>query len=253
MSALGRALAAEQVKLRHTLAAWMVVLAPMLVVLLSVLQISLSRLHGPSSLSGQEAWMRFASGLFVLWVFLMLPLFVTLQAALLANMEHGPQTWKHLLALSLPRWSHYAAKLFVLAAMVVTATALLALATPLAGWVIMHTQPAFGIAGPAPWRWLAVHASACVAAAGLMIALQAWVAMRWQSFTTSVFVGVAGTVAGFLIGQSARFGPWFPWSMPVQVLARQSTHLVQVVVVGLVGGVLMAIVGLWQFDRGEAG
>lgn len=253
MSALGRALAAERVKLRHTLAARMVVLAPILIVLLSVLQISLSKLHGPSSLSGQEAWVRFANGLFVLWVFLMLPLFVTLQAALLANMEHGPQAWKHLLALPLPRWSHYAAKLCVLAAMVALATTLLAAATPLAGWVVMRTQPAFGIAGPAPWRWLALHAGACVAAAAFMAALQAWVAMRWKSFTTSVFVGVAGTVAGFLIGQSARLGPWFPWSMPVQVFARSPAHMLQVVVVGLVGGLLMASFGMWQFDRGEAG
>lgn len=253
MNTLGRALLAEWVKLQHTLAAVMVVLAPLLVLLLSVLQISFAKLHGPPVLSGPEAWKRLVGGLFTLWVFLMLPLFVTLQAALLANMEHAPQTWKHLLALPLPRWSHYAAKLCALAAMVVLATMLLAVATPLAGWVLMHTQPAFGIAGPAPWRWLVLHGSACVAAAAFMAALQIWVAMRWQSFTTSVFVGVAGTVAGFLIGQSARLGPWFPWSMPVQVVARHPSHLAQVVIVGLAGGIAVAAFGLWHFERSETG
>ena len=150
MNALLRALAAERIKLRHTLAAGMVVLAPSVVLVLTVLQLSLSTMHGRPAGSGGEAWLHFASGLFVLWSFLMLPLFVTLQAALLGNMEHANHTWKHLLALPLPRWSHYAAKLCVLAAMVMLSTALLAGLAPLAGWVVMHTQPAYGLAGPPP-------------------------------------------------------------------------------------------------------
>lgn len=251
MNALLRALAAERIKLRHTLAAGMVVLAPSVVLVLTVLQLSLSTMHGRPAGSGGEAWLHFASGLFVLWSFLMLPLFVTLQAALLGNMEHANHTWKHLLALPLPRWSHYAAKLYVLAAMVMLSTALLAGLAPLAGWVVMHTQPAYGLAGPPPWRWLAMHALACMAAASFLTALQAWVALHWRSFTTSIFVGVAGTVAGFLIGQSARLGPWFPWSMPLQVFATRTDHVAQVITVSLLGGVLLAWLGMWQFQHRE--
>lgn len=245
MSALVRALAAERIKLRHTLAAGMVVLV------LTVLQLSMSTLCGPPTGLGSEAWLHFSSSLFVLWSFLMLPLFVTLQAALLGTMEHANHAWKHLLALPLPRWSHYAAKLCVLAAMVALSTLLLAALTPLAGWVVMHTQPAYGLAGSPPWRWPAEHALACIAAACCLTALQAWVALHWRSFTTSIFVGVAGTVSGFLIGQSARLGPWFPWLMPLQVFATRADHALQVVTVSLIAGALLALLGMWQFQHRE--
>ena len=79
-------------------------LSPLVVLVLTVLQLSLSTMHGRAAGSGSEAWLHFASGLFVLWSFLMLPLFVTLQAALLGNMEHANYTWKHLLTLPLPLW-----------------------------------------------------------------------------------------------------------------------------------------------------
>ncbi len=46
----------------------------------------------------------------VLWSLLMLPLFITLQMGLLANVEHTNKAWKLLYAQPLPRWSVYAAK-----------------------------------------------------------------------------------------------------------------------------------------------
>ena len=65
-----------------------------------MLQISFSRF--PASARFRDpaaAWLMFARASSVLWVFLMLPLFVTLESALLAGLEHGERQWKHLLAL----------------------------------------------------------------------------------------------------------------------------------------------------------
>jgi ABC-2 type transport system permease protein len=251
MSALVRALRAEALKLRHSLAAWLVLLAPLVIIVLALVQFSFATIRHPHQFSPAEAWLRFSAGMFVLWSFLMLPLLVTLLAALLANMEHANQQWKHLLALPVPRWSHYAAKFCVLAAMVVSSTLLLGVMTPLAGWIVMHTQPAYGMAGPPPWGWLATHTLACIAAAGLMVALQAWVALRWHSFTTALFVGISATVCGFMIGQSPRFGHWYPWSMPLQVFARPDTFIAFVVIAGLGGGLLVALLALWDVQRRE--
>jgi lantibiotic transport system permease protein len=85
----------------------------------------------------------------------------------------------------------------------------------------------------------------------LMPALQARAALYWRSFITSIFVGVAGTVAGFLIGQSVRLGPWFPWSTPLQVSAGRADHMMQVVTVSLIGGALPALLDMWQFQHRE--
>jgi lantibiotic transport system permease protein len=57
---------------------------------------------------------------------LALPLFITLEVALLAGLEHGQDHWKDLFVLPIPRWTIYTAKL-------ATAALLLALSLVLLG------------------------------------------------------------------------------------------------------------------------
>jgi len=186
-----------------------------------------------------------------LWCFLMLPLFVTLQSALLAGLEHGENQWKHLLALPVPRRVHYLAKALALVAMVLAAFAVLALLIPLGGWLLMYLQPAFGLGGMPPWGRMAETAAASFAASMLIVSLQTWIAIRWRSFTVAVAVGMTATVMGFLIGQSARFGHWYPWSMPAHVLSAKAEHLEFVVLAGLIGGLLVTALGLADYLRRE--
>lgn len=251
MSGLWRAMSAESLKLRGTLALWMCVIAPATVVALYVLQVGFSRFGAGQAPDPQKAWLMFSQSVLGLWLFLMLPLFVTLQSALLAGLEHGERQWKHLLALPAPRQYHYLAKLLMLAAMVAGAFVVLLALIPVGGAVLMWLKPAFGLAGMPDWAWLARIASAGFAASLLIVAVQTWIAIRWQSFTVAVSVGMSATVAGFLIGQSDRFGHWYPWSMPVQVLAGNGVHTSWVVAAGLAGGLLVAIAGAVDFLRRE--
>lgn len=252
MKALLRALHAESLKMRGTLALWMCLIAPAIVVVLYVLQLSFSRIPARSGVDPAQAWKIFSQSVFALWLFLMLPLFVTLQSALLAGLEHGERQWKHLLALPVPRSVHYLAKLLMLAAMLAAAFGLLLLLLPVGGLVLMWLKPQFGLAGSPDWPWLLASAARAYAAALLIVALQTWIAIRWRSFTVAVSVGMGATVAGFLIGQSERFGHWYPWTMPLQVLAGNGVHASFVVVAGLVGGSLVAALGLADFLRREA-
>ena len=251
MSPLLRALSAERVKLRGTLAAWLCLIAPLVVVALYVLQLTFMKIGSRPDVDPAQAWHGFAQSVLVLWSFLMLPLFITLQSALLAGLEHGDRQWKHLLALPLPRHAHYLAKALVLIGMVLAAQAALTLLMPVGGWILMHTQPTFGIAGPPPWAWLVGTNAAIFSASLLMVALHTWISIRWHSFTIAVATGMTATVMGFLIGQSARFGHWYPWSMPLQVLASKSDHAHFVIVAGLLGGLAVAALGLLDFQRRE--
>ena len=251
MSPLLRALHAETLKLRGTLALWMCLIAPAIVVLLYVLQLGFSRIPVRAVVDPAQAWLQFAQSGFALWLFLMLPLFITLQAALLAGLEHGERQWKHLLALPVPRSVHYLAKLVMLAAMLAAAFALLILLLPVGGLALMWFKPQFGLAGGPDWAWVLSSALRAYAAALLVVALQTWVAIRWRSFTVAVAVGMGATVAGFLIGQSERFGHWYPWTMPLQVLAGEGRYATFVVVAGLLGGLLAACLGLLDFLRRE--
>jgi hypothetical protein len=251
MRALLRALHAESLKMRGTLALWMCLIAPAVVVVLYVLQMSFSRIPTRPAVDPAMAWKVFSQSVLALWLFLMLPLFVTLQSALLAGLEHGERQWKHLLALPVPRSVHYLAKLLMLAAMLAAAFALLLLLLPVGGLVLMWLKPQFGLAGAPDWLWLLATAARAYAAALLIVALQTWIAIRWRSFTVAVAVGMGATVAGFLIGQSERFGHWYPWTMPLQVMAGNGVHASFVVVAGLVGGGLVAALGLADFLRRE--
>jgi hypothetical protein len=251
MSALLRALSAESLKMRGTLALWMCLIAPARVVALYVLQISFSKFGPRATPNPAESWFMFAQSILVLWLFLMLPLFVTLQSALLAGLEHGERQWKHLLALPAPRAVHYLAKLLMLTAMVFAAFTVLVLLIPAGGWILMQVKPAFGLAGGPDWGWLLARAASGFAASLLIVALQTWIAIRWRSFTVAVSVGMSATVIGFLVGQSERFGHWYPWSMPMQVLAAKGQHLDFVLWAGMAGGLLVAAVGLADFLRRE--
>ena len=245
-----RALSAESLKLKGTLAMRLCFIAPGMVVMLSVLQLLLSK-GGQPLATPLLAWERFIQGVMLLWAFLMLPLYVTLQSALLAGLEHGERQWKHLLALPVPRSAHYLGKLIVLIGMVALATLVLALLIPLGGWVLMHVHNPLGVGGPVPWAFLGLRALVILAASGCIIGLHLWIALRWTSFTVAVATGMTATVAGFLIGQSARFGPWYPWTLPMQVFAGQGELMGQVAVTGLVGGVAAVALGLWDFLRRE--
>lgn len=250
MSALGRALSAEALKLRGTLALWMCLIAPAVVVGLYVLQVGFS--HFPAHRAPAEpakAWMVFSQSVFALWAFLMLPLFVTLEAALLAGLEHADRQWKHLLALPLPRGAHYLAKLLALAALLALAFVALVLLVPLGGAVLAVAKPVFGIGGPPPWDFLLRAAATAYVASLLIVALHTWLGVRFASFTVAVSVGMTATVMGFLIGQSERFGHWYPWSMPLQVLAGNGQWTGFVVVAGLAGGVLAALLGMADFQH----
>lgn len=248
MKHLLRALAAERVKLHGTLALRLCYIAPALVVCLCVLQILLSGKVTPMA-DGGQAWQRFAQGVLVLWAFLMLPLYVTLQSALLAGLEHSERQWKHLLALPLPRASHYLAKWTVLLALVLLAMGLLVLLIVIGGWLMMQLRNPLGLAGPPPWEFLLSRGAAIFAASGFIISLHTWISIRSSSFTVAVASGMSATVAGFLIAQSARFGHWYPWSMPMQVLAGEGERIHLVVTAGLVGAATFLAIGLTDFLR----
>ena len=251
MNALLRALSAETLKLRSTLALWMCLIAPSTVVVLYVLQLTFTDYGKRPSLPPAEAWLMFAQGVLALWTLLMLPLFVTLESALVAGLEHGNQQWKHLMALPVPRSVHYLAKLIAVIAMVALAMTLLCVLIALGGWALGHLQPRFGIGGPPPWAFLLPRVAMIFATALLMIALQTWVSIRWHSFTVAVATGMTATVMGYLIGQSARFSHYYPWTMPIQALSREGHHIDFVLIAGIGGGIVVTAFALWDFLRRE--
>lgn len=244
-----RAFVAETLKLRGTLLAWMALVAPALVVAVVVLQFQFN--PPKNALPEGSAWPLLAQSMQGLWAFLMLPLYVTLQSSLLGAMEHGPQRWRTLLALPLPRGAHYLAKLVMLLVLVLAAHVALALFIAAGGGLLSLLQPAYALDGAPPWALLFSRAATLTAATLGIVALHTFIALRFRNFALACGLGMGATVAGFLVGQSARFGPWYPWSLPVATMARDGALASQVIAWSALLAVLATLAGLAWFRRAE--
>ena len=134
---LRRAVSAETLKLKRTLAVWMVLIAPSVVVGAELRHAARPRcavLH----VEADSAWQALAQNVLLFWALMMLPLFVTLETALLGGVDHNSQQWKHLYALPLPRWAIYAAKSIIALILIGASTLVLWSETMVAGLLLQR-------------------------------------------------------------------------------------------------------------------
>jgi len=259
----------EAMKLRRTLALKVSIIVPLALIGLT-LAVNLARTSGSEFVgdhpNGWDTLM--LDQTLVLWCFVLLPLFVTLEAALLAGIEHRENSWKHLYALPIPRWTIFASKLIVGFALVVISSVVLALGTVVQGWILVTFRSDFGLPPAIPWDLIVLRNFGFLPAVPFMLAIQIWVAIRWRSFTVPMAVGIAATMITIMLlrtlksGDSTPFGPLlaaiFPWSIPYIVIAPLSqsylpealANLRQVAfAVGLTGGLAASFLGCWEATR----
>ena len=206
-------LSVELRKLNRSLAAVLAVAAPSLIAIFGFFMVLRGR--GPQP---WEMWMVSAIGI---WAYFMLPMSVTALTALVAHMEHGPKSWDHLRSLPLPRWRLYAAK----AVMVLAVVAIMSVLTLAMTWaaVMLATaiKPELTPAGPFELARYAATMGKVFLSAILMIAIQLWIALRFASFVPALVVGIGGTFFS-VVATSAKQGVFFPWQMPVNMLATEA-------------------------------
>lgn len=243
MRALARALSAEALKLRRTLALWITAVAPLVVVLFQVVNL-LER--GQALVRADGAWAAYTRGTLALWGLFMLPLYIALETALLAGMEHGHGGWRHLFALPVPRWAILGAKQLTALLALLTATAVLVGGTLIGGWALSLLAPDLGFAATPDVAALARDAGALFLAAWLLLALQSWVALRWPSLVVALGVGVGGTFVA-LFAAGSRHLRFFPWSLPIRATTPGDARTA--VLLGLAGGIVVGLLATWDLAR----
>lgn len=249
MSALLAALSAESLKLKRTLALGLAFLTPLSIGFLLVVMFAQM---GPPG-NEQDHWAGLIQNGHVLWSLLMLPLFVTLQMGLLANVEHGNKAWKVLYAQPLPRWSIYAAKQLISLGLIALSMLVLIAVFFISGKLIQLFVPQFEFWKPFPWRTVALATAVSFGASWLIIAFHMWFSIRVPSFVASMAVGIVGTVAAVLVIQSGKYGPYYPWTLAgTSAMNALNGHpYLTSLVIGLAGGVLLALFGCWEASRRE--
>ncbi|PHY18248.1 ABC transporter permease [Caulobacter sp. BP25] len=235
-------LSVELRKLNRSLAAVLVLAAPSLIGFFTFFV--LLRNKHPSS------WENLLQASTGIWAFFMLPMSVTALTALVAQMEHAPRAWDHLRALPVARWKLYAAKAICVVALV----AVMTLLNQLIAWAAISgaaaLKPAVAPTGALDVSQALLLNGKIVAAALLMIAIQLWAALRFSSFVPALALGIGGTFFS-VVATSAKQGVFFPWQMPMNMLARDAWRVETALALGGGLGLLALIVAVLHLARRE--
>jgi hypothetical protein len=248
MIALTRALHAEVLKAKRTLALLVAFAAPAAIALLNMVRY----LQRPLATVPQagDPWINFMGDQMVFWAILMLPLSITLEASLLGALEHGNKAWKQLFALPTPRWTVYAAKQLCAWGLSGLSSAILYAFTIVAGLLLRGLRPELRLQAPVPWGTLAVSVLLAYGAAWLISALQLWISAHWPSFTLAMGVGIVASVAGIMVMQS-DWVKWYPWTLPgvTAVNYLRGQWQTAPLMLGFLGGILLSVGGAWEVSR----
>ncbi len=223
-----------------------------------------------------KAWPFYFFAGFTAWATFMMPLTATIIATLVAQLEHGPKTWAHLLALPVPKWRVFAAKAAVTLALIAAMSVLTGALLAFGGWLAGQLNPANKLIDPAPfaalagammseedrmfgdmdmallvkhWRLAVAERLAFIYLSSfLLVAVQLWAAFRFRNFLIPIALGVGG---GFIaiFAQSSAYGIYFPWLMPFNTLGFMPEKVNMALSLGLVGGLGMLLLMLVDMSR----
>jgi hypothetical protein len=246
---LVRALHSEVLKMKGTIALKMVILAPALVFLLMLVAFS----QAPRS--PHDLWLILEQSTLDMWALLAMPLYITLQTALVAGLDHTDNQWKSLLARPVPRWTLYVAKLVVVMAMAAASAMVLLCGIFMDGAILRRVRPGLHFGFPAPWGEMFAEAAQVAMLAFLALTIQHWVSLRWRSFSVAVGIGIAATIlGGFAFGTSQQFVGWlryFPWALPMLPLGRQAHPVGMAILISTAAGLVVVACGCFGFCRRE--
>jgi len=232
---------AEALKLRRSLVVFVLAVPPVMIFALGVLV----QISG----NGPGEWPIQAIATSAIWSYFLLPMTATGMTALLAQLEHSTGMWSHILALPKAKWQIIAGKCLMAIFLMAVASFLVWGAVFAAGFTANLINPEHVLAGQPPYWDLAKVMGKMFIASLLLIAVQLGVALRYASFALPVSVGVGGTFVA-VAATSSEYGIYFPWLLPVNMLASEGARADLALTIGGVGGVaLMIALTLWLAKR----
>ena len=252
---LWRVLRTEALKMKRTIALKMVVLAPAAVVLLVLFMAANAPFSTIRRGGTLGAWAGLTRLTILFWAALMMPLYIALEAALVAGLDHAENQWKSLLARPVPRWTWYLAKLIVVVAMLCASTLILLCGILLAGAILPRLQPELVFGFPVPWASIFLQGTQVAGLAFLSVTIQHWVSLRWRSFSVVTGVGIVAMVVGYVSSmatfQTPDWPQYFPWSLPMLVLSRHPRDVAGALWFSIAIGLVVAAAGCFDFCRRE--
>lgn len=237
---MNRFLLTELLKLRRSLVLLLCATVPLCVTVICVL----IGLKTKGAVPLDRYWQTGAA----FWAFAMLPMSVTALSVLMAQMEHGPRTWDHVLAIPGARRRIFLAKAMVMLALVAAMTLLVGLMLIAGSQLLASVKP---IATPLDRAALAAILWKMFLASGLMCVIQLWTALAFRSFVPPLLLGIMGTFVS-VAAAAAREGAYFPWLMPLHILSTEPAMQRIALEIGAFGGLIGLGLMLLHLQRREA-
>ncbi|MBN8705284.1 MAG: ABC transporter permease [Bacteroidetes bacterium] len=230
----------EMIKLRRTLALWMVVIAPSIVVLLQSL-IMLNQKEG----IGYDAdlWLMYSTNILSIWGIFMFPMFCCLVVALVYHYEHVNGGWQRIYTLPVPEWMILVSKQASAFYLLVLSSFFLFGLTIAGGWLTGYFHPAIDMPDDIPVAEMALRSVKVLGASLFVFAIQNWVSYRWSSLSVPIGTGIAGTFFA-LFATGWKYGYLYPWLLSLNSVFGNDGRDVTALIVGISGGlfVLLAMV-----------
>lgn len=231
-----RSLSADFLKIRRKGIWFLIVLAPVGLVIMQALNYGL-RFDYLSERYADDPW----NGLLINvsgFVPIALYLGCTLVSSLVANVEHQLSSWKQLLALPISRTAVFSAKFLLCFLLLSVSCILLPIGTVILGLCFgFNTEPM-------PYADLARMGFYPLLAALPLLALQLWLSLTYRNPSLPVSLGVTiSIISPFTMSLPAQF----PLNWPV--FGFSGPHREAFVLAGLLVGSLILLMGMIHFNR----
>jgi hypothetical protein len=162
---------------------------------------------------GVNFWSAISEHLSRIWIFLLYPLLITLQTALIGEMDFRNNTWKVVYCQPKKRWMVIAAKqCLAFSVAFISLVCLFACLFPF-GFTLRFLKPEFHVNTYIPMAELGWFFLAPFIISLSIIAVQTWISLNWGNFIVSCASGITFTLVALFMFEH-RYAKYFLWDMP---------------------------------------
>tara|TARA_R110002072_G_scaffold31466_4_gene96946 strand:- start:17015 stop:17746 length:732 start_codon:yes stop_codon:yes gene_type:complete len=235
-----RALSAELLKYRRTMAVWLALGIPTLIAGLAWMVLTQTEL---ANREPDQRWQVMVGFTVQTWSTTCLHIGGAILIGMLWGLEHSSNQLKHVLAQPVSRHAMFWAKTTGILGLIAVGTLMLSALTSAVALMV----------GIGPVRWDITFGSPFRAFVAFLpsMAIVSWVAQRYSSFALPLILGVVGLIIGSLAASSDDYWRFVPWAWSLQAALGSDEVQEQALLLALGGGVLV-LLGSWlHFSRAD--
>lgn len=247
---LQRSLSGEVQKYKNTLALYLAILAPCFIVTINffIFFFKGTELVRP----GDNPWSLYTMYNVSAGLSFLFPLYIILITVLINYVEHSNNTWKHLYALALPKWTTYVSKSITSLGLVTLSIMIFCFLVITGGLLLRVTSPELLFQDYSYFKEIISICAQAYVATFAMLAIQFWLSFRWNSVVLPISIGMGAFIFSIIL-QRWEYIIYFPYSFPFSTALKVNNgnpmEIIDQVWYGLFGGLLMLILGLVDTNK----